>query len=93
MKPRNWDGEFSSNDAGVSYGPTITSGIYGPILYKDVVAGNEVAIKKFIQDGSTRMPGFRYGLELTEIDSIIEYLKTVPKPQKRGSPQAGSRDP
>jgi mono/diheme cytochrome c family protein len=73
--------------------PTITSGIYGPILYKDVVAGNEVAIKKFIQDGSTRMPGFRYGLELTEIDSIIEYLKTVPKPQKRGSPASREQGP
>jgi mono/diheme cytochrome c family protein len=73
--------------------PTITSGIYGPILYKDVVAGNEVAIKKFIQDGSTRMPGFRYGLEPTEIDSIIEYLKTVPKPQKRGSPASRKQGP
>jgi len=73
--------------------PTITSGIYGPILYKDVVAGNEVAIKKFIQDGSTRMPGFRYGLEPTEIDSIIEYLKTVPKPQKRGSPASREQGP
>jgi mono/diheme cytochrome c family protein len=70
--------------------PTITSGIYGPILYKDLVAGNEDTIKKFIQDGSSRMPGFKYGLERSEIDSIIEYLKTVPKPQKSGSP--GSRE-
>jgi mono/diheme cytochrome c family protein len=70
--------------------PTITSGLYGPILYKDIVAGNEEAIKKFIQDGSRRMPGFKYGLEPSEIDSIIEYLKTVPKPQKSSSP--GNRE-
>jgi mono/diheme cytochrome c family protein len=70
--------------------PTLTSGIYGPVLYKDVVEGNEDAIKQFIQNGSRRMPGFRYGLEPAEIDAIVDYLKTVPKPQKGAS--AGTRE-
>jgi hypothetical protein len=28
------------------------------------------------------MPGFKYGLKPAEIDAIVEYLKTVPKPAK-----------
>ncbi len=29
------------------------------------------------------MPGFKYGLTRPEIDSIIEYLKTVKRPSSR----------
>lgn len=53
---------------------------YGPALYKDLVVGNEDAIREFIANGSKeKMPGFKYGLEPAEIDAIVEYLKTVPR--------------
>ncbi len=29
------------------------------------------------------MPGFKYGLESSEIDAIVEYLRTVPQPVAR----------
>ena len=73
--------------------PTLTSGIYGPVLYKEIVDGNEDTIKQFIQNGSNRMPGFKYGLEPSEIDAVIEYLKTVPKPSKSGSPAGKDQGP
>jgi|SRR6266853_794373 len=54
---------------------------YGPVLYKDIVLGNEDMIRDRIRNGSpTKMPGFRYGLDPLEINAIIEYLKVVPKP-------------
>jgi mono/diheme cytochrome c family protein len=59
--------------------------MYGPALYKDLVNGSEDAIKEQIRAGSTKMPGFKFGLEPAEIDAIVEYLKTVPKPAKSTS--------
>jgi mono/diheme cytochrome c family protein len=56
--------------------------MYGPALYKDLINGNEDAIKEMIRTGTTKMPGFKFGLEPAEIDAIVEYLKTVPKPVK-----------
>jgi len=73
--------------------PTLTSGIYGPVLYKEIVDGNEDAIKQFIQNGSARMPGFKYGLDASEIDAVIGYLKTVPKPRKSGNSSGGDQGP
>src|ERR1700739_563919 len=63
--------------------------MYGPALYKDLVNGNEDAIKEMIRTGTAKMPGFRFGLEPSEIDAIVEYLKTVPKPVKNAEGQAG----
>ena len=63
--------------------------MYGPALYKDLVNGNEDAIKEMIRSGTVKMPGFRFGLEPSEIDAIVEYLKTVPKPVKSGDVTAG----
>ena len=63
--------------------PTPGSAIYGISLYKDIVDGNEDMIRDYIRNGSKRMPGFKYGLEPTEIDDIVEYLKTVAKPAPR----------
>lgn len=69
--------------------------MYGPALYKDLVNGSEDAIKEQIRSGSAKMPGFKFGLEPTEIDAIVEYLKTVPKPAKNSNPDApaGSMGP
>jgi mono/diheme cytochrome c family protein len=69
--------------------------MYGPALYKDLVNGNEDAIKEMIRSGTSKMPGFRFGLEPAEIDAIVEYLKTVPKPAKNseGPANPGSMGP
>ena len=65
--------------------PTLTSKVFGAVLYRDVVAGNENASREFIKNGSKRMPGFKYELQPSEISAIVEYLKTVPKPSRVGS--------
>ena len=57
---------------------------YGPVIYKDLVDGNEDTIREFIRNGSTgKMPGFKYGLEPAEINAIVEYFKTVPRPPRQ----------
>jgi mono/diheme cytochrome c family protein len=63
--------------------------MYGPALYKDLVSGSEDAIKEMIRSGSGKMPGFKYGMPPAEIDAIVEYLKTVPKPPKNTAPATG----
>ena len=65
---------------------------YGPVLSRELVDGNEETIRDFITNGSKgKMPGFKYGLEPSEINAIVEYLKTVPRPAKR-SGAAQSQD-
>ena len=68
--------------------PTLTNPMYGPVLYRDIVNGNEEVMRNYIARGSAKMPGFRYGLKPSDIDAIVQYLKTVPKPAARG-PQKG----
>jgi len=63
--------------------------MYGPFLYKDLINGSEDAIKEIIRSGSTKMPGFKSGLQPSDIDAIVEYLKTVPKPPKSTEPATG----
>lgn|SRR5579872_5010983 len=72
--------------------PTLTNPMYGPSLSRDVVNGKEDAVRDYIGKGSSKMPGFRYGLKASEIDAIVEYLKTVPKPTPR-SPQTNGEGP
>ena len=75
--------------------PTVVSKRYGPALYKEIVEENEDNIRDVIQEGREGlMPGFKFGLTRAEIDSIVEYLKTVTRPvrpknnpnQKEGTP-------
>lgn len=63
---------------------TLTNPMYGPSLYRDLVNGKEEVVRDYIAKGSNKMPGFRYGLKASEINAIVEYLKTVPKPAPRG---------
>jgi mono/diheme cytochrome c family protein len=63
--------------------------MYGTALNKDLVNGSEDAIKEIIRSGSSKMPGFKLGLQPSEIDAIVEYLKTVPKPPKSTEPATG----
>ena len=67
--------------------------MYGPALYKDLVSGSEDAIKEMIRSGSGKMPGFKLGLQPSEIDAIVEYLKTVPKPPKNTDATGGAMGP
>ena len=60
--------------------PQITSGQYGPVLSKDTLNGQEDALRAFIGNGTTRMPGFKFQFEPTQINAIVAYLKTVPAP-------------
>jgi mono/diheme cytochrome c family protein len=69
--------------------PTLTNPMYGPSLYRDTVNGREDAVRDFIDKGSNKMPGFRYGLKASDINAIIEYLKTLPKPAQRGQQTKG----
>lgn len=66
--------------------------MYGPYLYKNLINGSEDAIKEMIRSGTTKMPGFKYGLQPSEIDAIVEYLKTVPKPAKTTESGGGMVD-
>jgi mono/diheme cytochrome c family protein len=71
--------------------PLITSNAYAPVLYRGVIEGQEDATREIISKGLPAvMPGFRYGLKSTEIDAIVDYLKTVPKPSP--STQKGESD-
>ena len=72
--------------------PTLANPMYGPSLYRDLVSGREDAVRDYIDKGSSKMPGFRYGLKASDINAIIEYLKTVPKPAQRG-PQTKGKGP
>jgi mono/diheme cytochrome c family protein len=56
--------------------------MYGVSLNRDIVDGNEEIIRDYVRNGSRRMPGFKYGSEPGEIDAIVAYLKTVPKPSR-----------
>jgi mono/diheme cytochrome c family protein len=67
--------------------------MYGPALYKSLIAGNEDAIRQMIREGTARMPGFQIGLQASEIDAIVEYLKTLPKPPKSAAPANGPTTP
>jgi mono/diheme cytochrome c family protein len=61
--------------------PMVISKQYGPFLSRDKVVGREGAVRSTIMDGETGlMPGFRYGMEPSQVEAIIEYLKTVEKP-------------
>jgi len=64
---------------------TLTNPMYGPSLYRDLVSGKEEVVRDYIAKGSSKMPGFRYSLKPSEINAIVEYLKTVSKPAPRGS--------
>lgn len=59
----------------------ITRRPYAPILFKGRVMGNEDRIRETIENGRPgKMPAFKYGMSTQEINSIIEYLKTVINP-------------
>ena len=60
--------------------PQITSGQYGPVLSKETLGGQEEALRAFISNGTSRMPGFKFQFEPGQINAIVAYLKTLPAP-------------
>ena len=46
-------------------------------LFKDATSEQMKVLRGFILKGGPNMPGFQYGLEPTEIDDLIAYLKTL----------------
>jgi mono/diheme cytochrome c family protein len=60
--------------------PLLTSGQYGPVLSKNSLGGDAMALHDFIANGTPRMPGFKYDFVPAQIDAIVAYLKTVPAP-------------
>ncbi len=63
--------------------PMVISRQYGPFLSRETVAGREGSVRSTIMDGETGlMPGFRYGMEPSQVEAIIEYLNTVEKPSR-----------
>jgi mono/diheme cytochrome c family protein len=68
---------------------TLANPMYGPSLSRDIVNGKEDMMREYIAKGSSKMPGFRYSLKASEINAIVEYLKTVPKPAQRTSQTKG----
>lgn len=65
--------------------PTITTNQFGPALYKATVDGKEAAAREFIKAGTPRMPGFRHFFKDEQIDSIVQFLKTLPEPEHESS--------
>lgn len=55
---------------------------YGPSLNKSTLPDDDDAIRQTILEGNTRMPGFQYFLQPTQVDAIVAYLRTVPAPTR-----------
>lgn len=53
---------------------------YGPRLSRITVDGREDATRRQIMEGSANMPAFRYSLQPSQVNLIIEYLKAVEPP-------------
>jgi mono/diheme cytochrome c family protein len=58
--------------------PALGAKTYGPALNKDAGGGDPDVVREFIENGTPRMPSWKYYLKPAQIDAIISYLKTVP---------------
>ena len=58
--------------------PTLISGMYGPELSKLNLGGQEDLLRKFISEGTARMPGFKYSYNPEQIAAIAAYVQTLP---------------
>lgn len=62
--------------------PARNARTYGPMLSKATSGGDAALIRKFILEGTPRMPGFKYMLQPAEVDAIIAFVRTMPAPTK-----------
>jgi mono/diheme cytochrome c family protein len=63
---------------------------YGPALNKSTLPDDDDAVRQTILEGNTRMPGFKYFLQSSQVDAIVAYLRTVSAPS-RPAPSAQSK--
>ena len=68
--------------------PSLGVKTYGPMLNQTSAAGNYEVMRVIINNGSDRMPAFKYYLKPVEIDAIVAYLRTVPAPVVRAANEA-----
>lgn len=61
--------------------PQVTSAQYAPVLSRASLSGNNDALRAYVENGSAKMPGFKYHYQPYEIDAIVAYLKTIPAPE------------
>lgn len=73
--------QILSQSCGVCHLPPARNArTYGPLLSKATSGGDDAVMRKYILDGTPRMPGFKYFLQPAEIDAIIAYVRTAPVP-------------
>src|SRR6201997_2355587 len=76
--------------------PALGARTYGPPLNKDAGGGDPDVVREFIENGTPRMPAWKYYLKPAQIDAIISYLKTVPVQAAAAAPArrpAGGGEP
>jgi mono/diheme cytochrome c family protein len=75
--------------------PALGARTYGPPLNKDAGGGDSDVVREFIENGTPRMPAWKYYLKPAQIDAIISYLKTVPVQAAVAAPRrpAGGGEP
>ena len=60
--------------------PALNAKTYGPPLNKAAGGGDDDIMREYINNGTPRMPAFKFYLKPNEIDAIIAYVRTVPPP-------------
>jgi mono/diheme cytochrome c family protein len=60
--------------------PARNARLYGPALHKGSAGGDDAVMRKYITEGTPRMPAFKYFLQPADIDAIVAYVRTLPVP-------------
>jgi mono/diheme cytochrome c family protein len=60
--------------------PSLNARTYGPPLNKNAGGGDDSIMREYIENGTPRMPAFKYYLKSGDIDAIIAYVRTVAVP-------------
>jgi mono/diheme cytochrome c family protein len=58
--------------------PTLGAKTYGPPLNKEAGGGDDDVMREFVNNGTPRMPSFKFYLKPDQIEAIISYVRTVP---------------
>jgi mono/diheme cytochrome c family protein len=69
--------------------PQIVSPQYAPVLSMNTLGGKANLITEVINNGTPRMPGFKYQYRPDEIAAIAAYIQTIPVPAATAAPTSG----
>jgi len=58
--------------------PTLVSGMYGPELSRETAGGNQEVVRGIVENGTPRMPAFKYMFNAEQIAAIASYLSVLP---------------